>query len=150
MDFGLMIGFSLGVVDDLLVLERTWSCLFLWVFLCVCFWRKIWVYGPVRDWIGYLVFGLISSIYLWFCLVSWIYFLFSWIWWSRFGCWIWIWIWGMLEMWWRTRRTTSVFMKNNESKKNKKFKFCFLIYFLFWFKFSDMTFKKKLKCWCGI
>ena len=60
-----MIGFSLGVVNDLwfdwcyvvlllmlddldvllliwlgfdlLVLERTWSCFFLWVFLCVCF-----------------------------------------------------------------------------------------------------------------
>ena len=36
-------------------------------------------------------------------------------------------------------------MKNNESKKNKKFKFCILIYFLFWFKFSDMAFKKKIK-----
>ena len=35
-------------------------------------------------------------------------------------------------------------MKNNESKKNKKFKFCFLIYFLFWFKFFDMAFKKKI------
>ena len=42
----------------------------------------------------------------------------------------------------RTRRTTSVL-----TEKKKKFKFCFLIYFLFWFKFSDMAFKKYiLKC----
>ena len=140
MDFGLMIGFSLGVVDDYWFWRERGVVCFYGFFCVFVSEEKFWVYGHVRDWIGYWVFGLIFSIYLWFCLVSWIYFLFFWIWWSRFGCWIWIW--GLLEIWWRTRRTASIFMKNNESKKNKKFKFCFLIYFLFWFKFCNMAFKK--------
>ena len=123
-------------------------------FLCVFVYEeKLWVYGFARDWIGYWVYGFISLIYLWFGLVSWIYFLFFWIWWSRFG--LWIWIWGLLEI-----SLFHGFMKNTKNNfspyekimkvKKKKFKFCFLIYFLFWFKLSDMDFYKKLKCLRGI
>ena len=144
-----------GFVCVFVFLERTWSCLFLWGFLCVFFSEeKYWVYGFARDWIGYWVYGFISLIYLWFGLVSWIYFLFFWIWWSRFGLWIWIWICGLLEI-----SLFHGFMKNTKNNfspykkimkvKKKKFKFCFLIYFLFWFKLSDMAFYKKLKCWHG-
>ena len=143
MDFGLMIGFSLGVVDDLLVLERTWSCLFLWVF-CVFFSEeKLWVYGFARDWIGYWVYGFISLIYLWFGLVSWIYFLFFWIWWSRFG--LWIWIWGLLEIslfhgfMKNTKNNFSFYDKIMKLKKIKNLSFVFKIFF--GFKFFDMAFK---------
>ena len=110
-------------------LERTWCCLFgsdlgillalVLGFLCVCFSREIlglWVCFRL-SWL--LVYGFISSVYLWFGLVS--LDLIK----IRFGCWIWIG--GLLEIrfgcWKNTRNqvqfiTTDLcsYEKNIESK----------------------------------
>ena len=72
-----------------------WSCLILWVFLCVCFPRKflgLWVAG---DWVGFCVYEFVSRVYLWFGFLD-LFFVFLDLMEIGFGCWIWIW--GLLEI----------------------------------------------------
>ena len=131
-------------------LERTWCCLFgsdlgillalVLGFLCVCFSREIlglWV----CFWLSWLlVYGFISSVYLWFGLVS--LDLIK----VRFGCWIWIW--GLLEIRFSCLKNTKnkfnlspqtyVLKKQNNESKIIINKIRFKVFFFF--QFSNMAF----------